>query len=609
MTTADRPDPLGADELGFDPDELRARYRVERDRRLRPDGAAQYIAPTGDFGYYAEDPCAAADFSREALDDGVDVVIIGGGFGGLLIGARLRQAGVESIRVIEKAGDFGGTWYWNRYPGVRCDIESYIYLPLLEEVGFVPTEKYCRGQEILEHAQAIARKFDLYRDACFQTEVTDLSWDDSDARWTIRTNRDDRVAARYVIFSSGPFDRAKLPGIPGIDTFGGHTFHTSRWDYGYTGGDATGGLHKLRDKRVAVIGTGATAIQCVPLLAEDAEHLFVFQRTPSSVDVRDNRPTDPAWAAALTPGWQQRRRDNFLALVSGGRQDEDLVGDRWTDVFHRLNDELANVRPSDLSPAQVALTMEIADFKKMNEIRARVDAVVHDEATAEALKPWYRGACKRPTFSDEYLPTFNRPNVTLVDTEGRGVERITERGLVSGGVEYEVDCVVFATGFQVGAAYLGRSGPEIYGRGGVTLAEHWRDGLRTLHGFASHGFPNLFRMGASQNAVAVNFLHILDEQAVHIAEVVARAEEVKARCVEPTAEAEAAWVAEIRQTPRPGADILAECTPGYYNNEGMPQASGGGYGGGAVEFHQLLKRWRDNGMADVLPQRESRAHA
>jgi cation diffusion facilitator CzcD-associated flavoprotein CzcO len=405
-------------ELDFAPDALRAKYRHERDTRVRPDGNDQYLEVKGDFGRYVDDPYVEPGFSREPLRDEVDALLIGGGFGGLMAGARLRGAGVERIRIIEKGGDFGGTWYWNRYPGAQCDIESYIYLPLLEETGYIPREKYSFAPEIRAHARRIAETFDLYGLACFQTEIRELRWLEDENKWLITTNRDDRMKARYAVMSNGPLNRPKLPGIPGIDSYRGHSFHTSRWDYDYTGGDTNGKLHKLADKRVAVIGTGATAIQCVPHLGRHAKQLYVFQRTPSSVDVRGNSPTDPAWMVTLTPGWQKRRMDNFNILVAGGFQDEDLVSDGWTDIIRNLG--ARRVRdPSDGSSAEeVAKRLELADFKKMNQIRARVDAVVEDKATAKALKPWYRQFCKRPTFNDEYLPTFNRPNVKLIDTRG-----------------------------------------------------------------------------------------------------------------------------------------------------------------------------------------------
>lgn len=588
-------------DLDFDPEALRARYRAERDRRVRPDGSAQYRGARGQFGYYADDPYADPDFTREPLRDRVEVVIIGGGFGGLLAAARLRQAGVESIRVIDKGGDFGGTWYWNRYPGIHCDIESYIYMPLLEEVGYVPKWRYAPGEEIRQHARAIARHFGLYDEACFQTQVTELRWDDGQREWTVATDRGDRMRARYVITSTGTLSQAKLPGIPGIETYRGHTFHTSRWDYAYTGGDANGGLDKLADKRVALIGTGATAIQVVPHLGEDAQHLYVFQRTPSSVDVRDNRPTDPDWAGSLKPGWQRRRMENFLKVVTGVRTDEDLVNDSWTSSA-RLQEKLIPTNAyADVPPEDRERLYEIADFQKMNEIRARVEAVVDDPATAEKLKPWYRYMCKRPTFSDHYLQTFNRPNVTLVDTaDTHGVERMTETAVVVGGTEYEVDCVIFATGFEVGVSGILSGQLPVYGREGVPLFEAWAEGPKTLHGFSSHGFPNLFQLGPLQNASSVNYVHILDEQAHHVAEIVAAARKRGVRYVEPTPAAQDAWLAALRKNAPDLYAFQAECTPGYYNNEGMPRKRDA-YADGPVAFHDLLRRWReDGGMDDVL---------
>ncbi len=585
----------GTQEFDFDPEALRAKYREERDKRIRADGNEQYVEVKGDFSRYVDDPYIDPGFTRAPLTDAVDVLIIGGGFGGLLAGARLREAGVQDIRIIEKGGDFGGTWYWNRYPGAQCDIESYIYLPLLEETGYIPKEKYSFAPEILAHARRIGEEFDLYRNACFQTQIKEITWNEGECRWIVTTNRDDRMRARFVVMSNGPLNRPKLPGIPGIDSFKGHTFHTSRWNYGYTGGDTNGNLHKLADKRVAVIGTGATAVQCVPHLAKYAQQLYVFQRTPSSIDERGNRPTDPEWVKTLTPGWQKRRMENFNVLVSGGNQEVDLVNDGWTDIIRNLGGLLIGKKDSEKSPQELVRLTEIADFKKMNQIRARVDAIVKDKRTAEALKPWYRQFCKRPTFNDEYLPAFNRPNVTLVDTRGCGVDRITEKGLVFG-IEYEVDCIIFATGFEVGTAYTRRAGFEVYGRGGKSLTERWADGLKTLHGFCSVGFPNCFHMGITQNGLTANFPHMLEEQAQHITELIQHAKLHEARCIEPTPEAEAEWVATIKEKALNNQEFLEACTPGYYNNEGRPAAgvglAGELYGGGSVEYHDLIRKWR-----------------
>jgi len=585
--------------IDFDPDALRAKYREERDRRIRTDGNEQYVEVQGDFSRYVDDPYVDPGFTREPLTDEVGVLIIGGGFGGLLAAARLREAGIDDLRIIEKGGDFGGTWYWNRYPGAQCDIEAYIYLPLLEETGYIPKEKYSFAPEIMEHSRRIGRHFDLYRHACFQTQIKSITWNEEEFRWIITTNRNDCFRARFVVMSNGPLNRPKLPGISGIDSFAGHTFHTSRWDYGYTGGDTNGNLHKLADNRVAVIGTGATAVQCVPHLAKYAKHLYVFQRTPSSIDERGNRPTDPEWVKTLGPGWQKQRMENFNVLVSGGNQEVDLVNDGWTDIIRNLGGLLIGKKDSEKSPADMMRLMEIADFKKMNQIRARVDVIVKDKRTAESLKPWYRQFCKRPTFNDEYLPAFNRPNVTLVDTLGRGVDRITAKGLVFEGVEYEADCIIFATGFEVGTSYTRRAAFEIYGRGGKSLTEYWAGGMKTLHGFCSAGFPNCFHMGITQNALTANFPHMLEEQSRHITELILHAKAQEARCIEATPEAEAEWVATIKEKAMNNRDFLEACTPGYYNNEGKPEKgfglAGELYGGGPVEFHELIRRWRQDG--------------
>ena len=592
-------------ELGFDPDALRAKYREERDRRLRADGNDQYLEVKGDFAHFIEDPYVEPGFTRAPITDEVEVAVIGGGFGGLLAGARLREAGVDDIRVIEKGGDFGGTWYWNRYPGAMCDVESYVYLPLLEELGYVPTEKYARAPEILAHSRAIGKKYDLYRGACFQTEVTEMRWDEASGRWILATNRGDRMKARFVAMSNGPLNRPKLPGIPGIESFRGHSFHTSRWDYAYTGGDSNGNLAGLRGKRVGILGTGATAVQCVPHLGEAAGHLHVFQRTPSSIDVRANRPTDPEWARALAPGWHQHRMNNFNILVSGGYQAEDLVADGWTDIIRKLL-VLVQQDAGGNAARDIMKTMELADFQKMEQIRARASQIVKNPETAEALKPYYRQFCKRPCFHDEYLDTFNRPNVTLVDTRGKGVERVTEKGVVAGGVEYQLDCLIFATGFEVGTEYTRRAGCELHGRGGVSLTEKWANGVRTLHGMHSRDFPNCFIMGNQQSGFTVNYPHALNEQSQHIAYIVKHAQDHGVRSVEVSEAAEAAWIDTIIRLSRLAQNFLEECTPGYYNNEGKPgERSGqnGFYGGGSEAFFEILREWRAAGALEGLELR------
>ncbi len=593
--------------MDFDPDALRDRYRIERDKRLRDDANEQYVEVVGDFSNYVDDPYTER-VEREPLFDEVDVAVIGGGFGGLLMGAELRKAGYESIRVIEKAGDFGGTWYWNRYPGAMCDVESYCYLPLLEELAYMPKHKYSFAPEIFEHSKAIARHFGLYDNACLQTSVAEMRWDDDQAQWIISTDRGDRMRARYVAMANGPLNRPKLPGISGIDSYEGHTFHTSRWDYDYTGGNSEGELTKLTDKRVGIIGTGATAVQCIPHLGEWAKELFVFQRTPSSIDVRNNCETDPQWAASLEPGWQRRRMENFNILVSGGDQDVDLVSDGWTDIFRNLTGIAAKTAARRLgrrlTGAEKGRLMELADYQKMNTVRSRAADVVEESTTAEALQPWYRQFCKRPCFHDEYLPTFNRPNVHLVDTDGLGVERITPNGVVVGGKEYALDCIVFATGFEVGTTYTRRAGYDIIGRGGQTLSQKWSDGVKTFHGLTSHGFPNCFFLGFTQSAVTVNVPHALGEQASHVVYMLNEAANRGCVRIEPTIEAEQWWQDEMADKARLGVKFFEACTPGYYNNEGKLGNPNGFfsamYGAGPIKFFRLLDEWRSTGRLEGI---------
>jgi len=595
-------------QLDFDPDALKHKYLAERDKRIRADGNDQYVEVTAEFSRYVDDPYVEPGFSREARQQETEVAIIGGGFGGLLTAARLKEAGFDDICMIEKAGDFGGTWYWNRYPGAMCDVEAYCYLPLLEELNYVPKHKYSFAPEILEHSRNIARHYNLYDNALLQTGVTGLRWDESAGRWIIETDRQDRIAARFVAMANGPLSRPKLPGIPGINDFAGYTFHTSRWDYGYTGGDSSGGLTGLADKRVGIIGTGATAVQCIPHLGEWARQLYVFQRTPSSIDVRNNATTDPDWAQALPSGWQQERMDNFNTLVSGGDQDVDLVSDGWTDIFRNLTGIAAKQAGRKLgrrlTSAERAELMELSDYQKMNQIRNRVDTIVKDPQTAAALKPWYRQFCKRPCFHDEYLQTYNRPNVTLVDTDGRGVERLTETAVIANGHAFDVDCLIFATGFEVGTSYTRRAGYDIIGRGGRNLSEHWHGGLQTHQGLQSHGFPNCFFLGFTQTAITVNVPHALNEQAHHVSYILSEVRNRGASRVEASAEAEAEYVNEVRGLAKLGSRFYAECTPGYYNSEGAQQNRNGFfsdmYGAGPIRFFEKLAAWRAAGDLDGL---------
>ncbi|KDA05338.1 monooxygenase [Microbacterium sp. CH12i] len=599
--------------VDFDPEALRARYQEERDLRVRPEGKAQYIpTKTGRFSSYSEDPWTE-EKEREPLRDHTQVIVVGGGFGGLLQGARLFDQGIKDIRTIEIGGDFGGTWYWNRYPGAMCDIEAHIYLPLLEELNYAPKHRYSYGPEMLEISQRIGRDYGLYEKALFQTSVKDATWDEENARWVVRTDRGDEITADILIVACGRQSLPKLPGIPGIEDFEGHIFHSSRWDYDYTGGDASGGLLGLIDKKVGVIGTGATGLQVVPAVAEDAQELFVFQRTPSTVGVRGQQETPPDWVDMSQPGWQRERRANFQAHVQfGSRADVvvpelDLVADGWTSTFEVL------AEPIDKIEARLGRTPDaeelnelsiINDYRVTNSLRSRIDEVVADPAVADALKPYYRWWCKRPGWHDDYLESFNRDNVHLVDTQGQGVEAFTKTGVIVGGKEFPLDCVIMATGFEATIEYTRLAGFEFHGRG-TNLTDHWRKaGARTFHGMSTDKFPNLFFIGGNlQTTSSVNAVHLLDEQAQYVAHIVSNFVERGARTIEATTEAVDAWVQEIRTAPsnKSQFEFYLECTPGYYNNDGKAASmddlfTGGRYGGGALAYYELLENWSDGSL-------------
>ncbi|WP_280266973.1 flavin-containing monooxygenase [Nocardia wallacei] len=592
-----------------DREALRAKYLAERDKRLRPEGQRQYLEAENEFAeFYEHDPHMPV-VPREPISADIDVVVLGGGFAGLITAHRLQRAGVTDFRIVELGGDFGGVWYWNRYPGIQVDSDSYTYLPLIEETGYMPTEKFTHGDENYEHAQRIGKHFGLYERAIFHTLTRSLEWDEELERWRIGTNRGDDIRARFVVMCQGPYNRPKLPGIPGITDFTGHTFHTARWDYDYTGGDLHGGLDRLADKRVAIIGTGSTAVQAIPHLARGAKHLTVFQRTPSYIFERDNYPTDPEWVKTLQPGWRAERQRNFhnaaFAFYSPG--EPDLICDGWTEVARnlaaRLNETGGWAALAD--PAKFLELKEIEDYRAMERLRRRVEEIVEDPETAEKLKPYYRNMCKRPVFNDDYLPTFNRPNVTLVDvSDTKGVERITAKGVLAHGVEHEVDCLIFASGFEITTSLDRQYAVEPFtGRGGRSLYEHWGAGFRTMHGITTHGFPNIYFTGFIQGGVTAATTLMFEQQADHIAYIIAQARRRGATVVEPSAEAEERWVRTIRENTVDNSTFVSECTPGYYNSEGEPNGRsflGDPFWGGFYVLEDMLRAWRDAGELEGL---------
>ncbi|HVU73859.1 MAG TPA: NAD(P)/FAD-dependent oxidoreductase [Mycobacteriales bacterium] len=597
---------------GFDAERIRAKYLAERDRRLVPGRAAiRELSEDQHFASYRRDPFTPVQ-EREPVRDEVDAVVLGGGIAGVVAGANLRKAGVQSIRIVDQAGGIGGTWYWNRYPGVMCDVESYVYLPMLEELDYIPTRRYAFGEEIRTYLQRLAEHFDLVDGALFHTGVTRAEWDDSIHRWRITTDRGDSFTCRYYVVAPGILNLMKLPAIPGMEDFQGDAFHTARWDYSVTGGAPGEPMTKLKDKVVGLIGTGATGIQCLGPLAEAAKHVYVFQRTPSAIGVRGNRPTEPEFAASLKPGWQQERMDNLQAVILGKPVEVDLIDDGWTRHYAAVQ---APPPKGTTDLAAYGRRLEELDYRIMEEHRARVMEIVKDPVTADILKPYYRYLCKRPCFHDEYLHAYNSPNVTLIDCPS-GFDRVSERGPVIDGVEYPVDLLVYGTGFEAELTPLPRrAGHEVVGRGGRTLAEKWGAGAKTLYGLMMRGFPNMFVMPApgQQSVVTVNYTHLAVLGGEILGRLVTQLREHDAEVFEVAEDAENAWTDQILAKFVAGGAVLSACTPSRINNEGDPggrDPHGGNFGGGQGDYfayRDLIEDWLSAGTLRGLELTRSRS--
>ncbi|MBV1691954.1 NAD(P)/FAD-dependent oxidoreductase [Novosphingobium sp. G106] len=587
---------------------MRAKYRRERDRRLKRDHNDQYVAASGKWGeIYEVDPYTPVA-PRDPITGETDVVILGAGYCGMMVAAQLKKAGITKFHNIDHGGNFGGTWYWNRYPGIQCDNDSLVYMPLLEETGYMPSKKFADGYEIHDHCQIIADTFGLRENALFHTLIKTLKWDAAINRWHVGTNRGDDIKARFVVLAMGPLNKPKLPGIPGLDQFKGKVFHTARWDYDYTGGAWREPiLDKLGDKKVAIIGTGATAIQVVPYLAKYAGQTYVIQRTPSTIDARDNRAIDREWFAGLKPGWQQERIRNFhhAAMERLSPGEPDMVQDIWTEISRNCAAQLEAEGWPDVAPEEYAARREIMDYRLMERLRRRCD-VVEDPVTAEALKPYYRYLCKRPASNDNYYPAFNQPNVTLIDVaETRGLERLTEKGFVHNGDEYEIDCLIMASGYEVTNDLDRRWGIDtIEGRDGLSIYDYWREGYRTFQGMMAHGFPNMFFTGFTQAGTNASNSKTFIDQGFHIGYVASEALRRGAETVEPTQEAQDAYIRHLRSVAVDNSVFQTECTPSYFNNEGDQQKKrsifGEPWGEGYYAFEDMLQRWRDAGTLDGL---------
>ncbi|PNY25869.1 Pentalenolactone D synthase [Tolypocladium capitatum] len=637
MTVNSAPDSAG--NAGPDLALLTKKYDEEKERRVRADGSAQYVelglSQSSRLSKLADDPWVdheALNAQPPNLEDGDDVrfLITGAGYGALLVAVRLVEAGFQpdEIRIIDAAGGFGGTWYWNRYPGLMCDVESYIYMPLLEETGYMPKHRFSYGPEIRQHAENIARKWNLSDKAVFRTQLRSCEWHDAARRWKVALTQgrgpgekaiDMTVTAQFVILANGILNHPKAPKIPGIEDFEGSMMHTGRWDYGVTGGSPEDwALTGLKGQRVGIIGTGATAVQCLPHLAKWADQVYVFQRTASAVDERGQRETDPEEWRQMTSnkGWWRARNENWTGIVSGYPTKENMVNDGWSSIrTYKYVVGGVHEKPVGMEdvPELVAQALA-ADAPRMERLRKRVDdTVTKDKETADALKAWYPSWCKRPCFHDDYLETFNLAHVTLVDTNAKGIDKITPAGIVVGNKEYDLDVIIIGTGYRTPVQDISEpskmSNATIIGRGNRSLSSKWLgDGPATLHGLLTNSFPNLILTGPSQGGVAPNWIYRLDVVARHAAHVVSeavrRAEKPETVTIEATAESEAAWSMQIL-TRAAWVAPMGICGPSYLNGEGemsrisqedqMKFARAAFYTPGIIAYEEVLKQWRREG--------------
>jgi cation diffusion facilitator CzcD-associated flavoprotein CzcO len=559
--------------------EEQARYRAFKEVRR---GAADYMAMEGEFAKYLEDVYSEPPVEREPLTDECDVLVVGGGFAGLLLWYKLSRAGFDDVRFCEKGGDVGGTWYWNRYPGIACDVESYSYFPLLEEMGYVPSMKFASGFEILEYCQTMAERFCFYEHCLFHTTVEKTEWHEENGRWTVHTDRGDAMRARFVVLANGILTTPKLARIEGMERYEGDSFHTSRWDYNI----------ELDGKRIGIIGTGATAVQAIPELAKVAGELYVFQRTPSTIDVRDQRATTQhereAWAQE--PGWARARRARFAKIAAGRtaiQANDDYLAGKVPDWKERKE------HATRLSPEELVAKQLDSNFRIMEQIRARVDAIVKDPATAAALKPYYPYGCKRPTFHDEYLPVFNLPHVHLVDTAPTGVQLINERGVVHDGAEYPLDVLIYATGFEWMATSTFNM---VVGRGGRSLSQKWTtEGTKTFLGLHTRGFPNLFIVtGPQGGGGSFNFTDAIDQHSDYVVWMLSEMRERGERIVDIEQEPEDAYAMHCRQADI-GTAPLRDCLS-YYNGHGDAAPGSLAYYGGG-NWH----KWRHDAQETMEP--------
>jgi cyclohexanone monooxygenase len=466
-----------------------------------------------------------------------DAVIVGAGFAGMYLLHRLRGLGFKAT-VLEAGSGVGGTWYWNRYPGARCDVESmqysYQFSDALQQ-DWEWSERYAAQPEILRYANHVADRFDLRRDIKFNARVTSARFDEARQVWQVETSDGVRTSARFCVMATGCLSSPNTPDFKGAGSFRGETYHTGRWPHEPV--DFSG-------KRVAVIGTGSSAVQAIPIIARRAARLLVFQRTPNYAVPAHNHPLDQ--------DYQQSIKQEYATLRARAKQTATGIDFDYSDRLALETPESERDREYETRWQRGGLSFlgafmdimmdEDANRTAADFVRGKIRETVRDPAVAELLSPKNTIGCKRLCIDIGYYETFNRPNVTLIDVSSSPIERITETGVVVDGREYGADAIVFATGFDAMTGALLKM--DIRGRDGASLRDKWHEGPRTYLGLATEGFPNLFTItGPGSPSVLTNMLPTIEQHADWVADTLDHMRSRGLTSIEPSREAEEAWVA------------------------------------------------------------------
>ncbi|GAA4577097.1 flavin-containing monooxygenase [Planotetraspora kaengkrachanensis] len=475
-----------------------------------------------------------------AVPGSVDVAVVGAGFSGMYLLHRLREMNLSAV-VFEAGTDVGGTWYWNRYPGARVDVESLAYsFSFSEELEqeYEWEERYPTQPEILRYARHVADRFDLRRDIFFGTRVTAAAYDERDAAWLVRTDRGDAVTARFLVMATGCLSFSKLPEVPGLERFRGATFHTAHWPHEDVD---FGGM------RVGLIGTGSSGVQSIPVIAEQAADLTVFQRTPAYSLPARNRRLRPDEIADMKAGYRAfrkaQRESGFGVPVAPATKSALEVSDEERDTAFEAAWESGSLVNLLTAYTDLAVDLAANDTAK-RFVHGKIRQIVKDPQTAEDLCPAYPFGTKRPCLDTDYYETYNRDNVHLVNLLRTPIVEITEKGVRTSAGEYAFDAIVYATGFDAMTGSL--TNVDIRGRGGVSLKEAWSAGPRTYLGISSAGFPNMFMItGPGSPSVLSNMVVSIEQHVDWVADAIDHLDRHGLTTIEPEPQAQDAWVDHV----------------------------------------------------------------